>query len=91
MTKKVFFIVILFLLMVLAVSGCSRPDFSARTVVSPSGRYQIKVTINRDQADKSKYLCLRLHLLDSAGSDLFQLQTDASDRMKWAVGWLDGE
>jgi hypothetical protein len=41
--------------------GCIRVRTKGvRPIVSPSGKYQVWATVNRDNSDKSKYLCLKL-------------------------------
>ncbi len=71
--------------------GCGSRRYPIKTDISPSGKYQIKATINTDESDRTKYLCVKLHLLDVQGKELSQLQTGASHRMKWALGWMDDD
>ena len=76
-------------IILLTLFGCSPRRYPIETVVSPSGKYQIKATINTDESDTTKYLCIKLHLLDAQGKELSQLQTGVSHRMKWALGWMN--
>ncbi|RUA16235.1 MAG: hypothetical protein DSY55_04615 [Clostridia bacterium] len=82
---------IAFILSIIAsiILGCGPQKYPAEIVNSPSGKYQIKATINTDESDKTKYLCVQLHLLDAQGKELSQLQSSASYTMKWAIGWME--
>ena len=71
------------------ILGCGPQKYPIEIVNSPSGKYQIKATINTDESDKTKYLCVKLHLLDAQGKELSQLQSSASHTMKWAIGWME--
>jgi len=70
------------------ILGCGPQKYPIEIVNSPSGKYQIKATINTDESDKAKYLCVKLHLLDAQGKELSQLQSNVSQTMKWAIGWM---
>lgn len=54
---------------------------------SPSGNYYITTSIQDNPG--AKYLCVKIHLFSKVGVELSHLQTNASDRMKWALGWLE--
>jgi len=79
-------------LLSLAVSLCvlvgCRKKASNTPVVSPSGQYRVAATINRDKADQTKYLCLKLHLGEPGGKGVQSLQTGVSATMKWSLGWM---
>lgn len=69
--------------------GVDYANFAAQSAISsPSGKFQIKTSINQDKSDPTRYLCVKIYLLDTKGNELAQLQTGASDRMKWATGWM---
>ena len=70
--------------------GC-RKKASNAPVISPSGQYHVGATVNRDKAEKTKYLCLKLHLINPAGKEVPSLQTGVSATMKWALGWMPEE
>ena len=57
-------------------------------IESPSKNYFINATVNKNKDDKTKYLCLVLHLYDDSKKEIDKYQTGASDRMKWALGWF---
>ncbi|MCD4780238.1 MAG: hypothetical protein K8S27_06805 [Candidatus Omnitrophica bacterium] len=78
--------IILITLILLYTIGCTLQNVSSKIIPSPSKKYQLKTTINNDKSDKTKYLCIKLYLLDQRGTELSQLQTGASHTMKWAVG-----
>lgn len=82
---------ILIILSLILFTGCESQQFLEEIEQSPSGKYKIKVTINTDESDKAKYLCLKLHLLDTQNNELTNLQTGASHRMKWVVGWMPND
>ena len=69
--------------------GCEHRKYPIEIITSPSGKYQIKTTINTDESDRTKYLCVKLHLLDTQSKELSQLQSSASHTMKWVIGWME--
>ncbi|MHC4500747.1 MAG: hypothetical protein ACYS21_16745 [Planctomycetota bacterium] len=75
---------------VLLMTGCFRSPEKGlnRTIPSPSGSYQISASVNKDESDKTRYLCLKLRLTDSRGTELDVVQTSVSYTMKWALGWM---
>jgi hypothetical protein len=77
-------------MVVLLMTGCFRSPEKGlnKTIPSPSGSYQISASSNEDKSDKTKYLCLKLRLTDSRGTELDVAQTGASYTMKWALGWM---
>lgn len=56
-------------------------------IASPSKRFVLKVDINKDKSDKTKYGCVVLTLYDTSNKEISNLQTGASNYMKWAVDW----
>lgn len=43
-----------------------------------------------NKADMTTYLCVKLKVQDAkTGAVLFEIQTHASDRMRWSVTWLN--
>jgi hypothetical protein len=59
-------------------------------VYSHSGVRVILPSINYSKDDMKKYLCVKLVIQDvDTGAILFDLQTSASDRMRWSVKWID--
>jgi hypothetical protein len=56
-------------------------------IASPSGRYKLKVDLNRDKSNKKNYNCVLLAVCDSSYKEMSTFQTGASNTMKWAVGW----
>jgi hypothetical protein len=59
-------------------------------VYSPSGERVILPSINYNQDDSKKYLCVKLVVQDvDTGTNLFEIQTGASNRMRWSVDWID--
>jgi hypothetical protein len=69
----------------LGLSGCGpRPD---PRVVSPDGRRIVTASVNRNKADGTKYLCVRIKIADAAGHVEFEEQTGASVVMRWSVAW----
>jgi len=74
---------------VCVVGGCRRRGLgSSAAVFSPSGKYKAAVTVNRYRTDRTKYLCLNLHLSDAAGAKTTVIHSSASDTAKWALGWM---
>ncbi|MGK7888186.1 MAG: hypothetical protein AB4042_02565 [Leptolyngbyaceae cyanobacterium] len=68
--------------------SCRQPAFVFAPLPSPSGQYFVDVTVNQSNTDPATYLCLVLHLLDGQRQERSRLQTTASNRMKWAIGWM---
>ncbi|MBX7149711.1 hypothetical protein K1X76_11620 [bacterium] len=77
----------IFLVLVLTLDGCGKTS-TVEILPSPSSQYVLKTDINLNKTDKTKYLCVKLYLLDKNGVELDFIQTGASDTMKWAVGWM---
>ena len=80
--------IIIYLILLLFI-GCGANKLVNEIIPSPSKKYKIQSTVNTDKTDRTKYLCIKLHLLDTKGKELFQLQTSASTTMKWALGWME--
>lgn len=71
------------------LGGCRRRRTAlSNAVVSPSGKYKAAATVNRDRTDRTKYLCLKLHISDAAETQVTVIQTSASNTAKWALGWM---
>ncbi len=59
-------------------------------VYSPDQSRVVIPTVNSDKGDFSSYLLVHLRIQDvGSGKTLFEVQTRASDRMRWAVTWVD--
>ncbi len=69
------------------LGSCLNTGKPSETILSPSGNFGLKTEINNNKQDGSKYLCVKLLLLDNADKQLSGLQTGCSDVMKWAIGW----
>ncbi|MEN8128028.1 MAG: hypothetical protein ABFR90_09530 [Planctomycetota bacterium] len=74
----------------LFLTGCLRrsDDQWENELLSPSGHYKVSVSRNNDKSDKTKWLCLKIHIKNSAEKEVDVIQTSASDTMKWALGWM---
>jgi flagellar basal body-associated protein FliL len=60
-----------------------------KPVYSPDGTRVIIPTINFNKADKDKYLLVHIKIQNTKSDEtLFQVQTRASDRMRWSVDWI---
>jgi len=67
----------------------SKRPHQPQPVYSPSGEQVILPSINTDQDDMTQYLCVKLVIQDvGTGTTLFEIQTGASSRMRWSVGWI---
>jgi hypothetical protein len=59
-------------------------------VYSGDGSRVIIPTINYDKTDAGTYLCVHIEIRDAqSGKSIYQVQTHASDRMRWSVSWID--
>jgi len=58
-------------------------------VYSPDGSRVIIPTINFNKEVYDTYLLIHIKIQDTrSGETLFQVQTSASDRMRWSVAWI---
>lgn len=78
------------LLVFVTLSGCSasRSDDMA-PIKSPDGSLTLTPSVNTSNSDPTKYLCVAFDIFDSSGSRVHHVESSASDRMKWAIGWFD--
>jgi len=95
--KKIFFVffgilglitITLIALVLFFEQGSTRikPD----PVYSADGSKVIIPIINSNKADSTSYLLIYLEIKDiQSEKTLFQVQTRASNRMRWSVEWLD--
>ena len=61
-------------------------------VYSADGSRVIVPSINFNKDDYDEYLLVHIEVRDAKSGDvLFQVQTRASDRMNWSVGWIDDD
>lgn len=76
--------------LLVTVAGClgSGPHALA-PIPSPNQSLIVTPSVNRSQSNPTKYLCIAFDITDVAGGRLHHVQTSASDRMKWALGWYD--
>jgi hypothetical protein len=68
-----------------AVAACG--DGRPARVASPDGRHTLVVTVNHSKADRTKYLCLFVQIVDAEGRVRHEEQTGASVRMAWRAHW----
>lgn len=70
------------------VTGCfGSPGAALGPVASPNGDLIVTPTVNELKADRTKYLCIAFTVSDANGKQLHQVQSNASNTMKWAIGW----
>lgn len=74
-------------LLTLAFTSCLYTRKPPEIISSPSGLYKLKIELNQDKTDKTKYHCVLLTLYDKDFNEITRLQTGVSNTMKWAVGW----
>ena len=61
-----------------------------KPLYSPDGTKVIIPIINFNKEDQDKYLLVHIKIQEiKSGETLFQVQTRASDRMRWSVNWID--
>jgi hypothetical protein len=77
----------LFGLLAITLSSCLYMRKPAEIISSPSGLYKLKIDLNKNKSDKTKYDCILITLYDKDLKEITTLQTGASDYMKWAVDW----
>jgi hypothetical protein len=57
-------------------------------IKSSSQKYSIKIQVNDNKTDRTKYKCLAVTLYDSSLHRIDTFQTGASDYSKWALKWM---
>ena len=87
MKNNIIYTIISFLL-ILTSCGSNRIINNNEMIKSSSKKYFMKASFNTNKDDKTKYLCLVIHLYNYDKQEIDKYQTGASDRMKWALGWL---
>lgn len=61
-------------------------------VYSPDLSKVIIPTVSFDKNNYETYLLVQLKIQDTQTNEiLFQIQTHASDRMRWTISWIDNE
>jgi hypothetical protein len=77
----------LFGLLTVCFASCLYMRKPAEIISSPSGLYNLKIDLNKDKTDKTKYDCILLTLYDKDFKEITKLQTGVSNNMKWAADW----
>lgn len=77
----------LFGLLLFAFTSCLYMRKPPDLIASPSKRFILKVDINENKSDKTKYGCVVLTVYDTSNKEISTFQTGASNYMKWAVSW----
>ena len=77
--------------LILQVFSGARP-YIPDPVYSPDGSKVIIPTVDFNKENQDTYLLIHIKIEDAeSGEALFQVQTRASDRMRWSVSWLDND
>ena len=58
-------------------------------IPAPDARHTFVATVNESRADATKYLCLRVQIVDAEDRVRYEEQTGASARMAWHARWVD--
>ena len=58
-------------------------------IPAPDARHTFVATVNESRADATKYLCLRVQIVDAEGRVRYEEQTGVSARMAWHARWTD--
>ena len=84
MVKKFAYIILpIALILVFILLNHNKPQVK----ISPSGLFYLTTEINKSKYDIRLYLCVKIIIKDKQGKLIQEIQTYASDRMKWNVGW----
>jgi len=76
------------LLVAVALAGAvACDDRPPVRIPAPDARHTFVATVNQSKADRGKYLCLRVQILDAQGRVRYEEQTGASARMGWHATW----
>ncbi len=94
---KKYLIPLLIVLVLLSAIAFIRMDRSTRSTLpikidSPNGEKILVANVNNDKQDVQNYLLVFLEVQDArSGKIIFQVQTNASHRMRWEVSWVDDQ
>lgn len=82
----------LLLLLLLVGVSCKRQATEHAVLRSPSGKYELRSTVNREITDNAAFRCIVLHVRDvGSGRELMSRQTSISERVRWVAGWMPDE
>jgi len=63
--------------------------YSPEPVYSPDGTRVVIPTVNFDKENYAAYQLIHIQVQDTASLEvLFQVQTRASNRMRWSIAWI---
>ena len=62
--------------------GCGSQDYPQAD--SPSGLYSVSTS-------KSEKGLVSIHLADAQGVEVHEIESSASDYIRWSIGWMPGE
>lgn len=74
----------------LLVGGCGR-TMSGVTQRSPDGTMVLTTSINHSKGNPTRYLCVIVDIVDSAGKSLYHEATPASDTQRWSIQWVSND
>ena len=78
---------LLFLLLTLILTSCNFNDYVSKRIKSPTGNYEIQVTVSRSDKNAKKYADVIIHIFDQYNKKMTEINTGAGDENKWAIGW----
>ncbi len=76
------------LILILGLAMCrSVGNYKTDKIVSPTKKYYLIATVNRTDHGQKNFASVLVHLYNSDGHVLSEVDTRAGDASKWAVGW----
>ncbi|MFM9984180.1 MAG: hypothetical protein ACKVOK_03060 [Flavobacteriales bacterium] len=76
-----------FLFLVVILYNCQGRVKESSPIQSPSGKYSIIACVNQPSTSEENFAIVLIKLYSREGIKLSELNTQASDFSKWAVGW----
>ena len=74
--------------MLLSLAACHFiDDYKSAQIASPTKKYKLIATVNRTNHDRKDFASVVVHLYDSYGHLLSEVDTRAGDANEWAAGW----
>jgi hypothetical protein len=70
-------------------TSCFFSNYESERIKSPSGNFEIKATVNRIGENADNYAKVIIHLYDKNNVELTEINSEAGDFNKWAIGWTE--
>ena len=78
---------IFWLLLLFSFSSCCLKNFESEKIISPSKKYYICASVNRENKNQKNYADVVIHLYKNDKREIDVVNSNAGDFSKWALGW----